>query len=270
MQLLAPSSSRERSRINGLAAPAVANPAPPTPAASWPWLQRIGLLAVRKVGPAHKQIVGSIPASLVDLAGKRLIKGVKRLPPAPFSMMTEKADAGQVAGGGLRRRAGALTPETAKTLRGPSRTADVAMAEVEGGAPFESRFGGVNCRGQGCSGRGRTCTSRWRRNQLKGRRIFPAVEASPTARGLGHDLARDIVARGGRRARQCATRTRSCRAPVPVRQHGAAARTGHRAAGRRRRHGPPLFLPQTIRTILGRAAPGPGGVHGVRKAIQSV
>ena len=47
----------------------------------------------------------------------------------------------------------ALTPETAATLRKfVEDRRDVAMAEVEGGAPFESRFGGVNCRGQGLFG----------------------------------------------------------------------------------------------------------------------
>ena len=67
----------------------------------------------------------------------------------------ERSDAGQVARtGGLRRRAEALTPETAATLRAfVEERRDAAMAEVEeGGAPFESRFGGVNCRGQGLFG----------------------------------------------------------------------------------------------------------------------
>ena len=47
----------------------------------------------------------------------------------------------------------ALTPETAATLRAfVEERRGAAMAEVEGGAPFESRFGGVNCRGQGLFG----------------------------------------------------------------------------------------------------------------------
>ena len=40
--------------------------------------------------PAHPQIVGSA-AGWSFGTGKRLIKDVKKLPAAPFSMMTEKA-----------------------------------------------------------------------------------------------------------------------------------------------------------------------------------
>lgn len=88
--------------------------------------------------------------------GKKLIKDVKRLPAVPFSMMTEKGPTLTK----LLEREGcvgvpeALTLKTAATLRAFIESErDVAMAEVEAGAiPFEARFGGVNCRGQGLFG----------------------------------------------------------------------------------------------------------------------
>ncbi len=122
---------------NGLAAP-VANPG-----------------ATTSQGGLFAAVAAKNAEMLAVKEGKKLIKDVKKLPAAPFSMMTEKGPTLAK----LLEREGcvgvpeALTPETAATLRAfVEERRGAAMAEVEGGAPFESRFGGVNCRGQGLFG----------------------------------------------------------------------------------------------------------------------
>ena len=123
---------------NGLAAPVANNPG-----------------ATTSQGGLFAAVAAKNAEMLAVKEGKKLIKDVKNLPAAPFSMMVEKGPTLAK----LLEREGcvgvpeALTPETAATLRKfVEDRRDVAMAEVEGGAPFESRFGGVNCRGQGLFG----------------------------------------------------------------------------------------------------------------------
>ena len=122
----------------GLAAPALANPG-----------------ATTSQGGLFAAVAAKNAELLAVKEGKKLIKDVKRLPAAPFSMMVEKGPTLAK----LLEREGcvgvpeALTPETAATLRAfVEDRRGAAMAEVEGGAPFESRFGGVNCRGKGVFG----------------------------------------------------------------------------------------------------------------------
>ena len=118
---------------HGLAAPVASNPG-----------------ATTSQGGLFAAVAAKNAEMLAVKEGKKLIKEVKNLPAAPFSMMVEK---GQTLAKLLEREGcvgvpEALTPETAATLRQfVEERRDVAMAEVEGGAPFESRFGGVNCRG---------------------------------------------------------------------------------------------------------------------------
>ena len=122
---------------NGLAAP-VANPG-----------------ATTSQGGLFAAVAAKNAEMLAVKEGKKLIKDVKSLPAAPFSMMTEKGPtlAKLLEREGCVGVAEALTTGTSATLRAfVEDRRGAAMAEVEGGAPFESRFGGVNCRGQGLFG----------------------------------------------------------------------------------------------------------------------
>ena len=122
-----------------LAAPALANPG-----------------ATTSQGGIFAAVAAKNAEMLAVKEGKKLIKDVKQLPAAPVSMMTEKGPtlAKLLEREGCVAVPEAFSPETAATLRKfVEDRRGAAMAEVEeGGAPFESRFGGVNCRGKGVCG----------------------------------------------------------------------------------------------------------------------
>jgi len=84
--------------------------------------------------------------------GKRLIKDVGKLPTAPPEMVRDKGPtlAKLLEREGCAGVRGAISPETAAVLREfVEAERGRAVAEVDGGAAFETRFGGVNCRGPG-------------------------------------------------------------------------------------------------------------------------
>ena len=120
---------------NGLAAP-VANPGATTSQGGLfaaVAAKNAEMLAVKE--GEHRRIKANCRAIIVLRTGKRLIKDVKNLPAAPFSMMTEKGPTLAK----LLEREGcvgvpeALTMETAATLRAfVEERRDVAMAEVAG------------------------------------------------------------------------------------------------------------------------------------------